>query len=186
MNPIPSYSVLMLSEKNSVRSILAEYILRAVSRGRFDVRSAGLKPAGHVDPLVLETLSNRYGIDAVGARSKSWEEFKLIEFDFVITTCDGARDNRITWRGNPVHGHWGSPFPRDLACTPDGLPQAYVDVASQISARASLFCSFPDEKLVRAAWEVGTRFPFRGDYSAPDSDYEEYLAPASASAAKRY
>ncbi|WP_404423864.1 arsenate reductase ArsC [Nibricoccus sp. IMCC34717] len=184
MNPTPSFSVLMLSERNSIRSILAEHILRAKARGRFDVRSAGLHPSGSVDPLTLATLDSRYGIDAKGSRSKSWEEYRLIEFDFVISLSASARDNRILWRGNPVHAHWGSPSPIELACTPDGLEQAFIDVASQIAARATLFCSFPDEKLVRAAWDVGTRFPFRPDYSAPDCDYEEYVAPAVASAVR--
>jgi arsenate reductase (thioredoxin) len=186
MNPTPSFSVLMLSERNSVRSILAEHILRAKGRGRFDVRSAGLRPSGKIEPLTLTTLDSRYGIEAKGARSKSWEEYRLIEFDFIISLSESARDNRILWRGNPVHAHWGSPSPIELACTHDGLEQAFIDVASQIAARAMLFCSFPDERLVRAAWDVGTRFPFRPDYSAPDADYEEYVGQPTLAASKTH
>jgi arsenate reductase len=68
---------------------------------RFDVYSAGSFPAGKVNPLAIQVLSDIYHIDASAARSKSWEEFGNINFDFVITVCDNARETSdLAWPAN--------------------------------------------------------------------------------------
>ncbi len=166
-----TFQVLILSSANSVRSIFAEYILRAKGRGRFAVRSAGLAPSHRIHPLVKEVLNERYGLHCPEERGHNWQAYAKEHFDFVITVCEQARDHRIYWPGQPVRAHWGSPHPETLAETPEGLYQAFVDVASQIAARANLFCSFPDERLVGAAWSVGTTFPFSPEYTSADREY---------------
>jgi protein-tyrosine-phosphatase len=50
-----------------------------------------------VNPFVLEILREGYHIDASSARSKSWEEFRNVKFDFVITVCDKARESCPIW-----------------------------------------------------------------------------------------
>lgn len=177
MNPIPCYNVLILSTANTSRSLFAEYLLKAKGRGRFDVRSAGIAPCGFVDPLTTEVLLERYGIDARAARSKSWEEYRCMEFDFIISVSEEARTARMTWRGQPVRAHWGSPHPSALAETPEGRRQAFVDIAGQIAARANLFCSLPDSSLVRGAWDVGAAFPIDPTYTSPDAEYFECVIP---------
>ena len=87
------YKVLILCTGNSARSVLGEYLLREKGRGRFEVHSAGSHPTGRVNPLAVRTLREKYGIDASGARSKSWDEFKAVKFDFVITVCDNAKES---------------------------------------------------------------------------------------------
>src|ERR1700758_3170551 len=87
------FKILFLCTGNSARSILAEYFLRRLDPVHFEVFSAGAHPKGRVNPYVLETLKEGYRIDASAARSKSWEEFRGVKFDFVITVCDKAREN---------------------------------------------------------------------------------------------
>lgn len=148
--PAPPYDALVLCTGNSARSILAEYILRAKGRGRFNVFSAGAKPSGRVHPLARQVLAERYGIDTSDARSKSWDEFHGREFHFVITVCDHVREVCPVWPGRPVVAHWSSPDPGHAEGGEDAKYRAFVAVASQIAARAELFCSFPVEKLFDA------------------------------------
>jgi protein-tyrosine-phosphatase len=53
---------------------MAEAMLNHLGRGRFRAYSAGSHPTGRVHPLAIETL-DALGIEASGARSKSWDEF---------------------------------------------------------------------------------------------------------------
>lgn len=139
---------------------MAEYILRAKGRGRFNVWSAGARPAGHVNALAQRVLAERYGLDASGARSKSWDEFKGRAFHFVITVCDQAREACPVWPGQPVVAHWGSPDPGHAPGDETARYRAFVDVASQIASRVDLFCAFPAEKLFDelAVRDVGEQF----------------------------
>jgi protein-tyrosine-phosphatase len=147
MTSRPPFKVLILCTGNSARSILGEYLLRARGHGRFETASAGSHPAGRVNPLAIRVLSERYGLDAAGARSKSWDEFKDVTFDFVITVCDRARESCPFWPGQPVIGHWGSPDPAAVTGSEEVRYRAFIDVASQIARRVELFCAFSDEQL---------------------------------------
>jgi arsenate reductase len=160
MTSQPPYQVLILCTGNSARSILGEYLLREKGRGRFVVHSAGSHPTGRVNPLAGRTLREKYGLDASGARSKSWDEFKDVKFDFVITVCDHAREACPVWPGQPMIAHWGSPDPAAATGTEEERFRFFVTVASQIARRVELFCAFPDEKLrdAVAVRAVGAQF----------------------------
>jgi len=165
MNQKSPFKVLILCTGNSARSVIGEYLLRAKGRGRFEVFSAGAKPTGRVNPLAIRVLRERYGLDASGARSKSWDEFKDVKFDFVITVCDHAREVCPVWPGQPMIAHWGSPDPAAVEGTEDEKYQFFVQVASQIDQRAELFCAFSDEQLLDAAAvrRVGDEFRLAGE-----------------------
>jgi len=165
MNIKPPFKVLILCTGNSARSILGEYLLRAKGKGRFEVFSAGSHPSGRVNPLAVRTLCERYGLDAGAARSKSWDEFKGVKFDFVITVCDNAREACPVWPGQPVIAHWGSPDPAAFEGTEEEKYRFFVTVASQIARRVDLFCAFPDDKLLDAVAvrEVGRQFILEGE-----------------------
>jgi arsenate reductase (thioredoxin) len=146
--------VLILCTGNSARSIIAEYLLREKGNGRFETYSAGSKPTGRVNPLALWVLKDRYGIDATDARSKSWEEFREMKFDLVITVCDNAKESCPVFPGHPVNAHFGSPDPAAFEGTEEQCKREFVRVASQISRRLDLLCALPDlqmgQKQVRA------------------------------------
>ena len=160
----PPYKVLILCTGNSARSVIGEYLLRRKGKGRFEVHSAGAKPTGRVNPLALWVLREHYGIDASEARSKSWDEFKDVKFDFVITVCDNAKETCPIWPGQPIVAHWGSPDPADAAGTDEQKKQLFVQVASQISRRVDLFCAFPDDKLEPlAVRQIGEQFKLENE-----------------------
>lgn len=144
-----AYRVLFLCTGNSARSILGEYLLKRMGGKRFEVYSAGSFPTGKVNPLAIQVLRNIYHIDASAARSKSWEEFGNINFDFVITVCDDARESCPIWPGQPILAHWSSPDPALAQGTDEQKYQVFKQIALQIRRRIELFCALPIEKLDR-------------------------------------
>jgi arsenate reductase (thioredoxin) len=146
MNRSPC-KVLILCTGNSARSVIGEYLLRKKGKGRFEVYSAGSKPTGRVNPLAVWVLKEHYDIDASDARSKSWDEFKDVKFDFVITVCDNAKESCPIFPGYPVTAHFSSPDPADAQGTEDQKKWLFVQVASQIAQRLDLFCALPDDQL---------------------------------------
>ncbi len=164
MNPTAPLKVLILCTGNSARSIIGEYLLRVKGKGRFEACSAGAKPTGKVNPLALWVLKERYNIDASDARSKSWDEFKDVKFDCVITVCDNAKEQCPIWPGKPLLAHWGSPDPAGVEGTEEDKKRAFVDVALQIGRRVDLLCALPphqfDEFRVK---EIGQQGKIAGE-----------------------
>ena len=156
------YKFLFLCTGNSARSIIGEYLLRRLGGTRFEVFSAGSFPTGKVNPLAVLVLQEVYDIDASEARSKSWEEFTYVEFDFVVTVCDNARETCPIWPGQPIVAHWSSPDPAAVEGTDAEKYRAFKDVAFQINRRLQLFTSLPLDKLDRiklaaAIQEIGSK-----------------------------
>lgn len=141
------YKFLFLCTGNSARSIFGEYLLRRLGGERFEVFSAGSFPTGRVNPLAIQVLNDVYDIDASQARSKSVEEFRDVEFDFVVTVCDNARETCPVWPGHPIVAHWSSPDPAVVKGSEAERYRAFKEVAFQINRRLQLLTSLPFEKL---------------------------------------
>jgi protein-tyrosine-phosphatase len=143
------YKILFLCTGNSARSIFAEYLSARVCRNSFESYSAGSFPAGKVNPFALRVLKEVYHIDASEARSKSWEEFNDVEFDFVITVCDNAREYCPVWPGQPIVAHWRIPDPVLATGSDEEVFRQFKQAALLLQRRIELFCSLPFEKLDR-------------------------------------
>jgi arsenate reductase (thioredoxin) len=141
------FKVLFLCTGNSARSIFAEYFLRRLGGARFLAYSAGAQPSGVVHPLTLKVLRERFGLDASEARSKSWEEFRDVRFDFVITVCDSARASCPIWPGQPARAHWGVDDPAAFVGGAAAQETFFAKVAMTLHRRVQLFSSLPLEKL---------------------------------------
>lgn len=133
------YKLLFLCTGNSARSIFGEYLLRRLGGERFEVFSAGAFPTGKVNPLAIQVLQDVYAIDASGARSKSWEEFGEVKFDFVVTVCDNARETCPLWPGQPILTHWSLPDPAAVEGSEEEKYRAFKDVAAEIDSRVRRF-----------------------------------------------
>src|SRR6185503_11098757 len=157
------FKFLFLCTGNSARSIIGEYLLRRLGGERFQVFSAGAFPTGKVNPFAIQVLKDFYNIDASDARSKSWEEFNDVEFDFVVTVCDNARESCPVWPGQPIVAHWSSPDPAAVEGSDAEKYSAFKEVAFQINRRLELFTSLSLEKLerselIKAMQEIGEEF----------------------------
>lgn len=151
------YKILFLCTGNSARSILAEYLIRRIGRDKFESYSAGSFPTGKVNPFALRVLKDLYHIDASEARSKSWDEYKNIQFDFVVTVCDNARETCPYWPGQPIIAHWGLPDPAEAKGNDEEIFREFKQAAFTLQRRIELFCSLPIGKLDRLKLEQMTR-----------------------------
>lgn len=158
MNPEKScFKVLFLCTGNSARSIIAEYLLKRMAPQCFEVYSAGASPKPTPHPMALAVLQDTYKIDASDARSKSWEEFHEVEFDFVITLCDNAKETCPVWPGQPILAHWSSPDPAAFEGDEKAAHHVFWQVAQQINRRLELLASLPFEKLDALRLAVATK-----------------------------
>ena len=69
---------------------MAEGFLRELYGNNFDAYSAGTHPS-RVNPYAIEVMKEK-NIDLSHHTSKSIDQFRDMEFDYVITVCDGARE----------------------------------------------------------------------------------------------
>jgi arsenate reductase (thioredoxin) len=111
------YNILFLSNRNSARSIFAEAITNRLGGRTFTGFSAGMKPAKHIDPLVLDIL-NLAHYPTAGLHPKSWEQFANADapaLDFVFTLCNPVVGELFPrWPGRPITADWRYPDPQDL------------------------------------------------------------------------
>ena len=84
---------------------MAEGFLRHHGGKRFEVFSAGTSPS-RVHPMAVEVMAER-GIDLKVQQPKSVDEFLGQGFDFIVTTCDDARDQCPVFPDLGQRLHWG-------------------------------------------------------------------------------
>ncbi|MBI1306813.1 MAG: arsenate reductase ArsC [Bacteroidetes bacterium] len=82
--------ILVLCTGNSCRSQMAEAYLRFFGKDRVEVFSAGIEAHG-LNPDAVQTMLED-GIDISHHTSNVIDEYKNIQFDYVITVCDNARE----------------------------------------------------------------------------------------------
>ena len=92
--------VLFLCTHNSARSQMAEAFLNALYGNRYESQSAGITPT-KVNPYVIKAMAE-VGIDISGNRSKSIEEFRGENFNYVVTVCDNARETCPFFPGEKI------------------------------------------------------------------------------------
>ena len=96
--------VLFLCTGDSVRSQMAEGLLRHMAADRFDVFSAGVEPK-EVNPLAIAVMKE-LSIDISKQKSKSVNEFVSQKFDYIITLCDNAKQTCPFFPGKAERLHW--------------------------------------------------------------------------------
>ena len=83
--------ILFLCTGNSCRSQMAEAWTRRLKGDFFEAYSAGVKPKG-IDPRAIRAMAE-VGVDISGQESKDMDTFGNMEFEYVITLCDNARES---------------------------------------------------------------------------------------------
>jgi arsenate reductase len=96
--------VLFLCTANSVRSQMAEGLMKSLAPGKWDVRSGGTF-SSFVHPLAIQVMKE-ISIDISRQTSKSMEQFVNETFDYVITLCDEAAIFCSAFPGKGKRLHW--------------------------------------------------------------------------------
>ncbi len=113
--------VLVLCTGNSMRSQMAEGLLRHDLGHYIEVFSAGTHPS-YVHPNTKKALAE-IGIDISDHRSKSVNEFIDVKMDLVITVCDSAKMNCPVLPGahKIVHQPYWDPYDMKPDQDPDEI-----------------------------------------------------------------
>jgi arsenate reductase len=124
--------ILVLCTGNSCRSQIAEGYLRYFAGDKAEVYSAGIETHG-VNPGAIKIMEED-GIDISGQTSNHIDEYKDIDFDFVITVCDNARENCPYFPSNAIKFHHNFPDPSKVTGTEEEIRQAFRSVRQMIKA----------------------------------------------------
>lgn len=155
-----TFNVLVISSKNSARSIMSEALFNTIPNGMFKAYSAGSTPSFVVSRFALEEIKKTtYPIKQL--RSKSWQEFlqpDAPQIDFIISVCDHvAIDICSAFHGSPVIGRWvlddpslveGSFEQKKLA-----FQQVFLDIKNRIDTLSKLPLAHLDKNLLKQELE---------------------------------
>ncbi|MEE1947098.1 arsenate reductase ArsC [Pedobacter sp. KR3-3] len=83
--------ILVLCTGNSCRSQMAEGYLRFFAKEKATIYSAGIETHGLNPKAVIAMKAD--GVDISSHTSNHIDEYRNIDFDFVITVCDHAQAN---------------------------------------------------------------------------------------------
>jgi len=95
--------VLFLCTGNSCRSQIAEGWARHLKSDVIEAYSAGIRPIG-VNPKTIEVMAEA-GVDISDHTSKGIDDLSGINFDYVVTVCDNAREQCPIFPGRTRHVH---------------------------------------------------------------------------------
>lgn len=122
--------VLFICTHNSARSQMAEGILRTLYGDRYEAYSAGTQPT-KVNPYAIKVMSE-IGIDISNHRSKSVEEFRGKEFDYVVTVCDNAKEACPFFPGGKTYLHKGFKDPSEFKGNENEIVAEFQRVRDEI------------------------------------------------------
>ncbi len=122
--------ILVLCTGNSCRSQLAEGYLRKFAAGKAEVYSAGVETHG-VNPRAIATMLED-GIDISNHTSNNILEYTGIEFDYVITVCDNAKERCPYFPSKAEKFHYNFPDPAKATGTEEEIAKEFALVREMI------------------------------------------------------
>lgn len=132
-------NILVLCTGNSCRSQIAEGYLRHFAGDKAIIYSAGIETHG-VNPLAIVTMKED-GIDISAHTSNNISEYTGVDFDFVITVCDNAKERCPYFPSNAKKFHYNFPDPAKVVGSELEIKEAFRNVREQIKFYCSNFVS---------------------------------------------
>ena len=123
-------NILVLCTGNSCRSQIAHGFLASMTAGKANVYSAGVETHG-VNPKAIATMKE-IGIDISGHTSNNITEYFDIDFDYVITVCDNAKERCPYFPTKAVKLHYNFPDPAKAVGTEEQINEQFRTVRSLI------------------------------------------------------
>ncbi len=123
-------NILVLCTGNSCRSQIADGYLKHFAQGKANVYSAGVETHG-VNPRAIAVMKED-GIDISQNTSNNVDEYLDIDFDFVITVCDNAKERCPYFPTNAQKFHYNFPDPAKAVGTEDEVMEEFRRVRVMI------------------------------------------------------
>jgi arsenate reductase len=129
--------VLILCTGNSCRSQLAEGFIRHFAGNKALIYSAGVEIHG-LNPKAVQIMAE-HGIDISKHTSNHLDEYAGIDFDYVITVCDHARESCPYFPSRAEKIHQNFPDPAKATGTEAEIIQVFRSVSEQIKSFSADF-----------------------------------------------
>lgn len=124
--------VLFLCTGNSCRSQIAEGWARHLKGDLIEAFSAGISP-GRLNEMAVQVMAEA-GVDISGQTAKHVDELIGLDFDYVVTVCDNARQHCPVFPGRTKCIHKSFPDPSFLPGTRDEIMAAFRKTRDDIRA----------------------------------------------------
>ncbi len=122
--------ILVLCTGNSCRSQIAEGYLRHFAGQTAKIYSAGIETHG-VNLKAIATMKDD-GIDISNHTSNNIDEYRNVDFDFVITVCDNAKEGCPFFPTKAKKFHQNFPDPAKTTGTEEEIKEEFRQVRQQI------------------------------------------------------
>ena len=131
--------ILVLCTGNSCRSQMAEGYLRYFAGDKAKVFSAGIETHG-VNPRAISIMKED-GIDISTHTSNNINEYRNIDFDYVITVCDHARESCPFFPSRAKQFHHNFTDPAKAKGSDEQITQSFRSVRDEIKKYSEEFVS---------------------------------------------
>jgi arsenate reductase len=131
--------ILVLCTGNSCRSQIAEGYLRHFANGNAEVFSAGVETHG-LNPRAV-AIMREDGIDISSHTSNNINEYRDVDFDFVITVCDNAKERCPFFPSRAQKFHHNFPDPAKATGTETDITEQFRIVRDQVKNYSKDFVS---------------------------------------------
>ena len=129
--------ILVFCTGNSCRSQIAEGFLRFFAQEKAEIFSVGVETHG-VNPKAIETMKEE-GIDISKHISNHINEYSEMNFDFVITVCDNAKEHCPYFPTKAKKFHYNFPDPAKAQGTEEEIKEEFRKVREMIKEYCEIF-----------------------------------------------
>lgn len=130
-------NILILCTGNSCRSQLAHGYLQHFAGNRAVVYSAGVETHG-VNPRAIAVMQED-GMDISTHTSNHVDEYRHVNFDYVITVCDNAKERCPYFPTNAIKLHHNFPDPAKATGTEEEIMNEFRRVRGMIKVYCEEF-----------------------------------------------
>ena len=130
-------NILVLCTGNSCRSQIAHGYLAAMTKGKANVYSAGVETHG-VNPKAIAIMKED-GVDISNHTSNNITEYFGVDFDYVITVCDNAKERCPYFPTKALKFHYNFPDPAKATGTEEEVMKEFRTVRAMVKKYCAEF-----------------------------------------------
>ncbi len=109
---------------------MAEGYLRLFARGKAEVYSAGVETHG-LNPRAVQVMKED-GVDISNQTSKNVDNYSGLDFDYLITVCDNAKERCPYFSSTAKRFHHDFPDPAKVTGTEEDVMHRFREVRNMI------------------------------------------------------